>query len=489
VTSPSSRALPANIGRRTQRTFFWIALVPVALAALGWWSAYDYNSRLEQVRHTREVLVTLDGIAEAVYGAETGQRGFLLSGHDSYLEPWRTADKRLGSLLSHLRTLVADDDQESRSAARLDGLVQRKLDELRQTIGLVNSGQRAAAIALVETDLGQQIMNEILSTTDAMTAHEQTLLNQRINQQTDTRRVVVTLFAVAILVTIALLFWAQRIVSRYAQDRQRAEAEVRALNADLERRIADQTASLREANEGLRRSNEDLERIAWVATHDLQEPLRMVTSYVALLAKRYGGQLDENADTYIGYASEGARRIRDLVNDLLAYVRVGVDRPRMTSVDCETMLARVISQSQPRIDEAGAAITHDALPVVLTDEDRLATVFQHLIDNALKFRKPDQTPRIHVAAKKIGETWQFSVRDEGIGFDQRYAERILLIFQKLHTADRYPGTGLGLAVSRRIIEGLGGRLWAESEPDAGATFFFTVPMAEAAAPLAHSARI
>jgi signal transduction histidine kinase len=237
--------------------------------------------------------------------------------------------------------------------------------------------------------------------------------------------------------------------------------------------------ALEQRSAALARSNADLEQFAYVASHDLQEPLRMVTSYLQLLARRYQGRLDRDADEFIGFAVDGAARMRALINDLLAYSRVGTRGEPVVPTAVEEVLAQARANLQLAIGECGATLTHDPLPTVPADPAELAQLLQNLIGNALKFRGA-APPRVHVSAKPNGREWLFAVADNGIGLDPQYRERIFTIFQRLHTRDRYPGTGVGLAICKKIVERHGGRIWVESKPDEGATFYFTMPRGETA---------
>ncbi len=223
----------------------------------------------------------------------------------------------------------------------------------------------------------------------------------------------------------------------------------------------------------LARSNADLEQFAYVASHDLQEPLRLVASFTQLLAQRYRGKLGADADDFIGYAVDGARRMQVLVNDLLTYSRVGTRGKELAPTSSEATVEAALANLKKAIEETGATVTHDPLPTVLVDQTQLCQVFQNLIGNALKFRSA-QPPRIHISAHLENGHWRFSVRDNGIGIDPQHAERIFVIFQRLHGASEYPGTGLGLAISKRIVERHGGRIWVESELGKGSTFCFTL---------------
>jgi PAS domain S-box-containing protein len=232
--------------------------------------------------------------------------------------------------------------------------------------------------------------------------------------------------------------------------------------------------ALKEKTEELARSNRELEQFAYVASHDLQEPLRMVTSYVQLLAKRYKAKLDSDADDFINFAVDGAMRMWNLINDLLAYSRVGTRGHPLEPINCETILQEALDNLKVTMEESGAVVTHDSLPTVMADSSQLGQLFQNLIGNAIKFRG-DERPRVHVSARRSGNGWTFSVRDNGIGIAPEFTERIFIIFQRLHGRNEYPGTGIGLAVCKKIVERHGGRIWVESEPGKGATFYFTLP--------------
>jgi PAS domain S-box-containing protein len=249
------------------------------------------------------------------------------------------------------------------------------------------------------------------------------------------------------------------------------------LAIDITQRKQAEEALARRSDE-LQRSNDELQQFAYVASHDLQEPLRMVSSYVQLLGKRYQGQLDPDADEFIGYAVEGAARMRNLINDLLAYSRVGSHSAPLMPVSCEEVLAEALFNLQLTIEESGAIITHEPLPTVHGDATQLASVFQNLLGNAIKFRGP-LPPQVHIAASRAGHEWLFVVADNGMGIDPRYSERIFVIFQRLHDRASYPGTGIGLAICKRIIQRHGGRIWVESQPGQGAAFHFTLPAKEA----------
>ena len=230
---------------------------------------------------------------------------------------------------------------------------------------------------------------------------------------------------------------------------------------------------LEESVAELGRSNADLQQFAYVASHDLQEPLRMVSSYTQLIARRYQGKLDADADEFIAFAVDGANRMQRLIQDLLAYSRVNTTGRQFEPTAMETALNSALGNLVNAAKESQAVITHDPLPAVMGDERQLAQLFQNLLSNAIKFSGA-QPPRIHISAKQTDGQWVFSVRDHGIGMDPQYGDRIFVIFQRLHTRAEYPGTGIGLAICKKIVERHGGRIWVESELGKGATFYFTM---------------
>ncbi|MCX9009723.1 MAG: ATP-binding protein [Candidatus Methanoperedens sp.] len=243
----------------------------------------------------------------------------------------------------------------------------------------------------------------------------------------------------------------------------RAEAERKRAEEELARRA-----------EELARSNAELEQFVYIASHDLQEPLRMISIFTQLLERRYKGRLDKDADEFITYIVDGAKHMQQMIEDLLAYSRIGTRGKPFEPTDFKAVLEQAVANLKPAIEENKAQVTHDPLPTAMADASQMVELFQHLINNAIKFRK-EEPPRIHVSAKREGEDWVFSVQDNGTGISPEFMKRLFKIFQREHAA-RYPGTGVGLAICRRIVERQGGRIWAESVQGAGTTFYFTIPV-------------
>jgi PAS domain S-box-containing protein len=255
------------------------------------------------------------------------------------------------------------------------------------------------------------------------------------------------------------------VIARDVSDHAEAARELARTRAELEARARE-----------LERSNAELAQFAYVVSHDLSEPLRAISGFLGLLERRHGDALDEEAARYVGRTVEAAERMRMLIDDLLAYSRAGRDLPEPEPVDCSEVLRRAVASLDSVIADAGAEIVAGRLPVVAGNRGQLEHVFQNLLSNAVKFRG-EAPSTIEVRAARTAEGWQISVLDDGIGIDPRYAERIFLVFKRLHGRSAYPGTGIGLAISKRIVEAHGGRIWCEPRPEGGTTFHFTLPPA------------
>jgi signal transduction histidine kinase len=270
----------------------------------------------------------------------------------------------------------------------------------------------------------------------------------------------------------------QRAVLNILEDLEAERGKVELVNRQLQKEIDVRKRaeeSLKEYSAELARSNADLQQFAYVASHDLQEPLRAVSSFSQLLARRYQGKLDSDADDFITFMVDGATRMQTLINDLLAFSRIGTRGNPFAPVECENILQTARANLDVAIAESGAVITHDPLPALVADQTQLTQLFQNLFSNAIKFRRPEEAPRIHVSAKRQGGAWRLSVRDNGIGIDPQYFDRIFIIFQRLHGREKYAGTGIGLAICKKIVERHGGRIWVESEREKGSTFHFVIP--------------
>lgn len=274
--------------------------------------------------------------------------------------------------------------------------------------------------------------------------------------------------------------------------RKKAEEELKEAHGMLEEKVEERTAELEEMNialkgnelklkdaiDELKRSNKELQSFAYITSHDLQEPLRTIASFTQLLERRYKGKLDENADEFMDYIVDAAKRMKDMIQGLLEYSRVDRMESEFVEADMNEIVENVLSNLHSVIDESSADITYDDLPVVHCGPNQMIAVFQNLIGNAIKFKKPQFPPRVHISSqldlKK--KEWVFSVEDNGIGMDPKYSNKIFGVFRQLHTREEYKGTGIGLSIVKRIIESNGGRIWFKSELGTGSTFYFTLPV-------------
>jgi light-regulated signal transduction histidine kinase (bacteriophytochrome) len=235
-----------------------------------------------------------------------------------------------------------------------------------------------------------------------------------------------------------------------------------------------EVAERKVVEESLKRSNENLEQFAYVASHDLQEPLRIMSSYSQLLEKRYKDKLGQDANEFIDFIVDAAKRMQKLITDLLAYSRVGKKDTAAAEEDLNPLVRKVLDGMAATLESSGGTVTSDKLPVITVHETSMMQVFQNLIGNALKFRGK-APPKVHISARKDGGEWVFSVRDNGLGIEPQYHERIFQIFQRLHSREEYSGTGIGLSICKKIVTNYGGRIWVESEYGQGSTFYFTLP--------------
>lgn len=344
-------------------------------------------------------------------------------------------------------------------ADRLRNAIRMSLpDRAQRCEGLLDQYlQHLAALRAVQNELGLT-ENMGLQSRLRIAAHEIEPLVARVVEETTTdydaaaRRLLLGFGTASLLLTILL-------AAVFVQTRKARK----------------QARNLREFSAELTRSNAELQQFAYVASHDLQEPLRAVAGCVQLLEQRARGQLDPKCDEYIQHAVEGCVRMQALIEDLLAFSRIATRAKPPVPTDCGPVLQAAIANLAVSIRESGAAVTNDPMPTIPMDATLMTQVFQNLIANAIKFRSPARTPAVHVGAVRDGNAWRFSVRDNGIGIEKQYYERIFRIFQRLHTREEYAGSGIGLAVCEKIVVHHGGRIWLESQVDVGTTFFFTVP--------------
>jgi signal transduction histidine kinase len=510
----------STLRRRLAVTFATLA----ALVVLGVTLAVVVSLRLVSAQD-RVVETIFNGasasadLSQALVDQETGFRGFALTGDEQFLQPYTDGVKRAERSLARM----AEPEQEFPSLRERRVAVERASDDWR--VSVVEPGIAAVRAGGMPDDAE---LRESKQRFDAVRAaiedYRAQLLDLRTDNVAELKQDVVWLFvvlasamvlllAMAGLAWVALRRWVTDPLAHLGAEVDRVEAgdlsrrvsvdeapeEIRVLAEQVESMrvrilhefaLAEQSraealearALVEEQAEDLRRSNAELEQFAYVASHDLQEPLRKVASFCQLIERRYKGQLDERGEQYIEFAVDGAKRMQQLINDLLAFSRVGRVTNDFTTVDLEHVLAQALRQLDATLEEAGAVVTHDPLPTLRGDASLLVQLLQNLIGNGVKFRS-DQPPRVHIGVRRApGDDglWEFSCSDNGIGIDAQYQDKIFVIFQRLHGRDTYGGTGIGLAMCKKIVEHHGGRLWLDSEAGGGstggATFRWTLPV-------------
>jgi signal transduction histidine kinase len=461
--------------------------VLAAAAALLSVAGVSYRSLLRNsedrrwVVHTYQVMSQLDEILQGMTDAETGERGYILTGDDSYLTPFQRGLTEVRESTAQVRNLTADNPKQQHSLDQLEPIIAERLRELQERIQVRREAGLTAGATAVREGPGKQFMNRIRDTIGEMKSEEERLLTLRSAELNASSRKARTVLVLGELLGLLFLGIAGLVVHREMQHRRKAEEEVRKLNADLERKVAERTAELAERANDLERSNMELQQFAYVASHDLQEPLRTIASFTQLLAKRYSDKLDDKAREFIAFAVDGSKRMQTLINDLLSFSRVGTQGKPLVPVKADAVVDAVLKSLKRGIEESGAVITRDPLPVVLADELQLSQLMQNLIGNAIKFRR-EAAPKVHIGAERTATGWNISVRDNGIGVAPEHSERIFVIFQRLHTKTQYPGTGIGLAICKKIAERHGGRIWLEPTPGGGSTFTFSIADGENHAP-------
>ena len=455
------------------RAGFWLlAFVPVILGTLAARNAHDLVESSKHVDRTHQISQRLEKLFSRIKDVEVAVREFILVGGDDPIAYMTKTHAEIEKELRELRGLRNKWDEYKNAEkeegkldpwmANLEMLVPQKFQEIERIIDTRNTSGRDAASQQLLANQGSQAIDDIQTSIQNMLDEEHRRLQNRTDMQSSQIFATLYLFFVVLLVNLALLgmlYLLQRRENRRAKE----------VNEELERRVASRT-------EALQRSNEDLQQFAYVASHDLKEPLRMISSYTTLLQRRYAGRLDPDADTFIGFIVDGVDRMHMLIQDILEYARAGADKDEnLSEVNVEDVLRTVVANLKVTVAESGASVTWENLPQsVPYDPMRLAQIFQNLIGNAIKYRG-DRRPEVHVASTTKGEEVVFAVKDNGIGIDPEYHDKIFGIFQRLHGKE-YEGTGIGLAMVKRIVERYGGRIWVESTPGAGSTFYFTVQL-------------
>ncbi|WAX55085.1 ATP-binding protein [Jatrophihabitans cynanchi] len=442
---------------------------------------------------------TQDLFADLV-NQETGVRGFVLSMNRTFLQPFEQYSDKQAVDERRLHELVGRYPVLDANLATLQAVAKQWRDETAiPLISLVNSHEPSAS-SLVDDPDGKTRFDLVRKAAATLSSAVNGVSRTALHDRSNALRALLIALSVSVLLFVAVGLLAWRGLHRWVlapveglalQARDVAEGtgerrivptgppEFIDLGGDVEtmrRRIAEELARVEQTSEDLARSNADLEQFAYVASHDLSEPLRKVANFCQLLERQYGEQLDDRAREYIAFAVDGAKRMQALIADLLALSRVGRSTDAFVPVDTNLALRRAMSNLDEKIVEAGGGVGHSDLPIVMGDPTLLVSLFENLVGNAIKYRS-EQPPLVVVTAvsNRQTHTWTFAVKDNGIGIEPQYADRVFAIFQRLHLRGEYAGTGIGLALCRRIVEFHGGRIWLDTSATSGATFRFTLP--------------
>ena len=502
---PSSSS-PWSLSRILGVIIVVMSLLSVAAMVIGGLALAHLSDERQRIETVIDpAALAAQELYSALLNQETGVRGYALSGQPSFLAPYTQGLQAQQAAAGQLRPLLPQ--LSAASAMTLEQTLAQASDwrtrYANPTIRQVQAaGKPVVSPAILAGKAAFDALRVKLAGFESEVSSQRQQALGSLDHASGELEAALAAIAIGLVVVVVALAIVLRVTAirpvhvLAAQARRVADGdfghevmrtgprEIRGLAADvntMRARILRELTAVQEANDALeahaadlQRSNAELEQFAYVASHDLQEPLRKVISFCQLLQRRYGGQLDERADQYIEFAVDGAKRMQVLISDLLAFSRVGRAAVDLGRVDCTAALAAATANLSDQIAQAGAVVEHGPLPAVRAQPALMTAVFQNLIGNALKFRG-EEPPRVAVTAEPDGAFWSFSVTDNGIGIEPQYADRVFLIFQRLHDRAAYPGTGIGLALCRKIIEYFGGRIWLDTAAMNGTRFCFTVP--------------
>lgn len=484
ITSPDYFGMKWSIGKGATAAF---ALTATVLLGFGWLSFHSLqvissNERL--VDHTHEVLETLRTLSREIIEAEDAQRGYLVTSGPDYLDLHRSALAAIPQSVARLKTLTSDNPAQQARISALEQTVTARLEKLQQGMNVHEAQGFEAARQFTQIGEGKQLMDSIRTQVAEIEATENHLLSVRqLESHASYRSAMLTLTG-ATLIGLGLVITGYGLVAREVQTRSRGAEALASANELLEQRVEQRTADLAATNEALRRSNRELEQFASVASHDLQEPLRKIQAFGDRLQTKCSANLGDQGREYLQRMQASATRMRHLIDALLTFSRVTTKAQPFVPVDLAVTAEDVISDLEDRIHRSGGRIDIGSLPTLDADPLQMRQLFQNLLGNGLKFHRAEVPPVVGIDSRIINqgngeatvEYCEIAVRDNGIGFDEVYLDRIFELFQRLHSRQEYEGTGLGLAICRKIVERHHGRITATSAPNQGATFLITLPM-------------
>jgi signal transduction histidine kinase len=470
----------------------WLAAFTVIVIVLAGNSALAYKTLGDLARNQRSVANTLGTINTvtdayaALLNAEAGQRGYLLTGERKYLEPLRNGIHLLEHYLQELEAATATTPVQQRLVKQLQRAAQEKVEELNSVVtDLQVTGIDRVPMGLL-TSQGKPKMDKVRELVEQLKVEQYSLLAERQREARRSFRNAMVTLITATAVSLLLILLIYFLVKSSSNTREKLNHDLQKVNEELEEKVKERTTALTHYANELGRSNRELQDFAFVASHDLQEPLRKIRAFGNRLQQKYADALGDQGGDYVNRMQAAAERMSRLINDLLAFSRVTTKGRPFQPTELNAVADDVLDDLEVAIEESGAQITVGNLPAVEADPTQMRQLFQNLIGNALKFRHPDTPPRVTIVASTLPateesddpaeEVCEITVSDNGIGFDEQFLERIFTPFQRLHGREQYAGTGIGLAVCRRIVERHNGSITAESTPGEGATFMIQLPI-------------
>lgn len=475
--------------RLNERALFILLAAVLAGLIFNAANSYRATNRLieneRMVAHTHEVLGELATVVSAITDAESGQRGYIITGKERYLAPYGSDVVVVEDHFQRLKALTADNPRQQRRLALLEPRLRTRLAMLREGVRIRRTEGAEAARAFVQSGRGQTEMRQLRTLASDMQDEELYLLSRRSLESKASGRSALLSNTLSNSVLVAAFGLLYLLLRRGFKEREQAEAELRAAHGLLESKVEERTAELAQANEKLetfagelQRSNRELQDFAFVASHDLQEPLRKIQAFGDRLKSKHGEALSPEGRDYLERMQAAALRMHALINDLLTFSRVTSKGQPFVSIDLDRVAREVLSDLEVRVQENGGRVEVGDLPTLEADPLQMRQLLQNLIGNGLKFRRAGEPPVVRVNSQVTSDERPrvtLEVSDNGIGFDTKYLDRIFTPFQRLHGRSEYEGTGMGLAVCRRIVERHGGTITARSTPGEGATFVVELP--------------
>jgi len=484
------------INRVLSSIYSWIIIVIVVISVITANSFYvvstlnDLSALEARLFTTNRVINAVNRLHVAVLRVESGQRGYMLTNNTDYLADYEETLGNLTELMEEVEvsSYSSDIENQKQRITNLLSLTKRKINEMIEAVELTKSDDIQGAIDLVNSDEGLSLYKQFESTFREVDDSERDMQGTHLANLMKLRRDSVNTLIISSATTLFLVIAVFLLLKINSREHEKYQEDLEKINEDLESKIAERTQELSVYSDELARSNRELEDFAFVASHDLQEPLRKIRAFGNRLESGYGDIIDERGKDFLGRMLNAAERMSMLISDLLAFSRVSTRGKDFTDVDLNTALASVLDDLEIAIDEKSATVNTDTMPTIRGDKSQLEQVFLNLLSNALKFQADGVTPHIDILFEAPNEselqditqsdeyTWsKITIKDNGIGFEQSFADKIFAPFQRLHGRSEYKGTGIGLAVVRRIIERHNGQVSAHSSPGEGATFTILIP--------------